>query len=241
MIERLVVNGCSYMDVYVGGNGHKELGSQLNIPTVLSKAIPGASNQRIIRTTLEDCYNSDTPTLYVIGITFLHRFDLPIIASEHGMDKWQSFNNISLVDNQFPTFDANIALNDVIEYKKLLSKFRTCSGPEVSAECVLTLTSMVDSIINNGHTVVIFNTGDISFRKHTNQPMLQYINKNKHIIDSFKWLSNEYQFDMGARCDPIDIQRCLPIECRHVMRGDHQYLNEYLVNYIDKHNIMDLN
>ena len=79
MIQRLVVNGCSYMDVYASGNGHVDLASRLNIPTMESIAQSGCNNSRIIRTTLKDSYLTTEPTLYVLGVTFISRSEAPIL------------------------------------------------------------------------------------------------------------------------------------------------------------------
>ena len=81
-INRLVVNGCSYMHSYASGFGHKELANKLGIPSTVSLARPGSSNQRIVRTTLHDGYNNEK-TLYVIGATFLHRYELPILVRDN--------------------------------------------------------------------------------------------------------------------------------------------------------------
>ena len=78
MISRLVVNGCSYVKCYDRGNGHIDLAERLNIPSAYSLALPGSCNNRIIRTTLKDSYITDHPTLYIVGLSFLNRSELPV-------------------------------------------------------------------------------------------------------------------------------------------------------------------
>ena len=59
MIQRLVVNGCSYMKMYGIGGGHTDLAARLQIPNNSCIAIPGSANSKIIRTTLRDMYSTD--------------------------------------------------------------------------------------------------------------------------------------------------------------------------------------
>ena len=76
--RQLVVNGCSYMECYVRGQGHKDLANRLVVPEFHSLAKSGTSNTRIIRTTLKHSYQVTVPSLYVISLTFLEREELPI-------------------------------------------------------------------------------------------------------------------------------------------------------------------
>ena len=78
MIDRLVVNGCSYMHYYATGSGHIDLAQQLEIPVAESLAMNGSCNSRIIRSTLRDCYTTQQSTVYVIGLTFFHRYELTV-------------------------------------------------------------------------------------------------------------------------------------------------------------------
>ena len=82
MIEGLVVNGCSYMDVYAQGNGHRDLAEKLNLLHYESIAQSGCSNSRIIRTTLKHSYNSSRKNLYVLGMTFISRSEAPILCCD---------------------------------------------------------------------------------------------------------------------------------------------------------------
>ena len=96
---------------------------------------------------------------------------------------------------------------------------------------------MVDSILRNGHSIIIFNTADLTLTKFKDHTPLQYISNYKHIINALSWVSNKYQFDNGAKSMEND-NSSLPYECRHVDIGQHKYLNEYLLRYINKHNLL---
>ena len=86
MITELVINGCSYMHTYVEGNGHADLAQALQIPSSNSLSITGSANSRIIRTTLKHSYETNKKTLYVLGMTFVSREELPVCrynSAEH--------------------------------------------------------------------------------------------------------------------------------------------------------------
>ena len=66
----LVVNGCSYMELYAIGKGHDDLAMQLQLNNPVSLAIGGSANSRILRTTLKHSYTAP-PTFYVLVMTLL--------------------------------------------------------------------------------------------------------------------------------------------------------------------------
>ena len=82
MIQQLVVNGCSYTHTYASGNGHEDLAQRLGMANAHSIAVSGSANSRILRTTLKHSYTAP-PTLYVLGMTFLSRLEIPICEPEN--------------------------------------------------------------------------------------------------------------------------------------------------------------
>jgi hypothetical protein len=60
--------------------------------------------------------------------------------------------------------------------------------------------------------------------------------ERKEIIQGFKWRSIPWQFDQGAAY--LEEDQKYPWNCRHVAPGDHQYLNDFLYNYIQEHKIL---
>ena len=93
MINNLVVNGCSYMYSYAAGKGHVDLSKRLAISNSDSLAISGSANSRILRTTLKHSYNAP-PTLYVLGMTFLSRLEIPICEPENDFEgRWVNPQN----------------------------------------------------------------------------------------------------------------------------------------------------
>ena len=90
MIKNLVINGCSYAESYALGNGHVDLAKQLDLNTQsTSLAIGGSSNSRILRTTLKHSYQTAEPTLYVLGLTFVSRAEIPICTPDNDFEgRW---------------------------------------------------------------------------------------------------------------------------------------------------------
>ena len=245
-IKRLVANGCSFINHYTQGHGHHDLANSLNIPECFDLSVAGSSNQRIIRTTLQDCYQTKTPTLYIIGITFLYRFELPVLVKEEEEEekediidnsKYQSFN-FTHDCNYYNNLDAGITINDINTFKKLLFKFISFAEEEQVIALYNSIVATIDSIIANGHTAVVFNTGELIFKRYANHTKLKHIKKYKQIIESFNWLSNRYQFDNGAKCDTNDENLNIHQECKHVASGQNKHLNKYLINYINTNNII---
>ena len=76
--SQLVVNGCSYMELYANGGGHRDLAKSLGIEEYSSLAINGSANSRILRTTLKHSYLTNKQTFYVLGMTFISRAEIPI-------------------------------------------------------------------------------------------------------------------------------------------------------------------
>ena len=82
MIQQLIVNGCSYTHSYALGQGHRDFAHRLGIDKAKSIAVSGSANSRILRTTLKHSYTAP-PTLYVLGMTFLSRLEIPICEPEN--------------------------------------------------------------------------------------------------------------------------------------------------------------
>ena len=228
-INRIVFNGCSYVNHYTAGMGGHDLAEKLGInkENICDLSEPGSSNSRIIRTTLEDCHNNNS-SLYVIGITFIHRYELPIL-------KEQQFQQINRHINDVGDLNDGITIHDIEKFHKLKTKFEINADKLMLIDTLYAYTSMIDSLLNNGHKVVLFNTAEIIFKYFTDDKDLEYINRyNKYIVEKFNWYSNQYQLDKGAMIDETDLHRNhIPDICKHIKQGEHKYLNEFLYDYIN--------
>jgi hypothetical protein len=87
MIEHLYVNGCSYaMDYDIREQGIKQyadLLSSQNGWTLNNSALPGTSNQRIIRSTVKDAVDFSPNTLAIISLTVLDRTEIGLEEEKH--------------------------------------------------------------------------------------------------------------------------------------------------------------
>ena len=91
-MNRLVVNGCSYMNAYAQGGGHEDLASRLKIDTAVDQTQSGCANNRIIRTTIKDSHYNES-TLYVLGMTFVGRSEATILKVQNEENIYYSIEN----------------------------------------------------------------------------------------------------------------------------------------------------
>lgn len=236
MIQRLVVNGCSYMHYYAQGNGHSDLARQLDIPHSESLAMNGSCNSRIIRTTLRDCYNTSEPTLYVIGLTFFHRYELSIRKEIPEPDgKWVSFTNFG--SSMFHDYEEHITNQDLLRYYELYNKFTYLS--EIAFDLQWRLLSLIDTLHYHNHRIVIFNTAENGIKYwFVDNPRFDLLRQRQEIVHGLEWRSIPWQLEQGARWPEADKE--YPWDCRHVIPGDHQWLNEFLIDYINTNGIIDV-
>lgn len=129
MINNLVVNGCSYMEVYAGGSGHVDLAKRLNMAHSHSLALGGSANSRIIRTTLKHSYTVEQPTLYVLGMTFVSRREIPILDPVHGRSFEGMWTNPQNQDFE-SQWQAQWSRTDTDNYVKLKLKWEWMSVPD---------------------------------------------------------------------------------------------------------------
>jgi hypothetical protein len=224
------------MQCHADGHGHLDLANLLNIKNSESLAISGSCNSRIIRTTLQDCYTTTQPTLYVIGLTFFHRYELSIRQGNPEPDgKWVSFTGSG--SSMFDDYEEHITKKDLDIYADLYAKFLYLS--EVGMDLQWKLLSLIDTLHYRGHRVIIFNTAEAGVDYWLiNNPKFDPLRSQKEIIDGLEWRSIPWQFDQGASWLPKDQKH--PADCRHVAPGEHSGLNEFLVKYINTNNILNV-
>jgi hypothetical protein len=146
------------MNYYAIGNGHQDLAQQLEIPTAESLAINGSCNSRIIRSTLQDCYTTQQPTVYIIGLTFFHRHELTVRQDNPtNIDgQWVSFSGSG--SSMFHDYEEHITKKDLTTYADLYTKFLHLK--EAGMDLQWRLLSLIDTLHHCGHRVVIFNTAE---------------------------------------------------------------------------------
>lgn len=232
MINRLVVNGCSYINYYDQGGGTADLARQLNIQTHQSLAKNSVCNSRILRTTLRDMYSATEPTLYVIGITFVFRFELTVFEHAGDDGRWHSFNTTNHNPGLSENFHNQVTDKNLSDYAR--SWHMIMKTQDLFDDLVYRMCSLVDTAKTLGHKILVLNTAEhivdfVDFDKY------QWLEHKKEIVDRLIWRSIPWQFAQGARWPPED--EIYPDNCRHVRPGDHQWFNKFLIDYIDQYHI----
>jgi len=233
-MNRLLVNGCSYMHRYAAGNGHVELAQQLNIAKAESIAFSGSCNDRILRTTLKDSYNTTDSTLYVIGLSFLGRSELPINNFNDEFEgQW-----ISIGNNFNPHFQYQVGWNQslVNQYIDLRLKYQMYSIADRLEDLMYQILSTIADLKNRGHQVVLYKQANDVYEKFYNDPRFLLLKKSTNIINGLEWCANDWQYSHGVEWDGRDDK--LPLSIRHPKIGQFHVLNEFLVKYIQDNTLL---
>ena len=99
------------------------------------------------------------------------------------------------------------------------------------------LLCLTDSLTFRGHRVVIFNTAENSVNYYINNNCFDPLREKKQIIHGLNWCSIPWQIQQGAAW--MVGEEHIDPGCRHVAPGQHQWLNEFLVEYINQHGIQE--
>lgn len=234
MINNLVVNGCSYMNMYARGRGYADLASRLDITNSESIAVSGSANTRILRTTMKHSYTAP-PTLYVLGMTFLSRWELPIAEPQNEFEgRWCNAQNQDVRQRwQHGWSDQDV--QQLIEIKLKSEVFSIADRLE---DLMHRINAVIDSLLSRGHRALVFQTADDLHLPYINSPQFDLF-KRPEIINGYQWRSIAWQSQQGvpsatySATDPF-----VPPEIRHAAPGQHQLLNEYLTNYIKENKIL---
>lgn len=251
---QLVVNGCSYMETYAMGNGHVDLAKDIGIKKSISLALGGSANSRIIRTTLKHSYITDQPTFYVLGLTFVNRQEIPILKFPPGEDEENTFEGrwTNPQNQKFSTqWEEFWTEKDTEKFVDVRLKSEIYSLPDRTEDLMYRLLSMINDLNYRGHQVLIFNQADLSLVSNSNKGRTPFLTNKRlsllsskvNIIHGLSWLAIPWQHGQGV---PVSEDRNFnpkyppPAEnIRHRCQGHHQKLNEYLINYVQEHKILE--
>jgi hypothetical protein len=236
MIQRLVANGCSYMDAYCQGLGHVDLAHKLGINRAHKLAVSGCANPRIIRSTLKHSYSvADAPTLYILGMTFMSRWELPINSLGNEPEgRWVNPQAREPADKwQFNWTEA-----DTNAFKELQFKAVSIAEEDQLEDLMYRLVSMLHDLRSRGHNAVIYNQADASILEVSGNSKFKLLHSDPSFINGLGWLAIPWQQQQGAPVMAYPPEREPPMEFRHIAPGKHQYLNTYLTNYIQEHKIL---
>ncbi len=243
-INNLVFNGCSYAEVYANGGGHLDLAQRLNIDNASSLAIGGSANSRILRTTLKHSYQTTEPTLYVLGLTFVSRGEIPILKVDNEETsfegRWVNPQNQEF-SNRWEHYWNKSESEKFVDLKLKIELYSLLDRTE---DLMYHMLSTIYSLQARGHRVLMYQQADTSYQTLLTNPRLQPFTSMKNIINGFEWRGIGYQHEHNVETGELRaIQtwvgpKDVPLHMRHPAVGAHQIINEYLYNYIINNNIM---
>lgn len=255
-ISNICTNGCSYMRAYDAdpGQGHRALADSLNIANAETISISGSSNPRILRSTLKHSYTvAKEPTLYILGLTFIGRDELPISKvfadREFGPGSvfegpWLNPQNQGYSDSWDWFWDPQLSSK--------WNKLRVISEQSTLGwrleNLMYQMLATVSDLKSRGHQVIMYQQADFAILEHLDEPMFEPFRQCVNIVDGFKWMAVPYQLErgvprMGAENAPSIIglknSHKVPDHIAHPANGEHLVLNDFLIQYITDHNLLD--
>lgn len=226
MYQHLVVNGCSYSELYSSGGGHLDLAARLNIPTAESLAIGGSANSRIMRTTLKHSYQTAVPTFYVIGATFLSRNEIPILDDSNQFEgRWTNPQNQQFVSRWIPEWRQR----DTDTYVTLKLKADMYSTIDRLEDLQYRWLSFISDLYNRGHGCVIYQQGDNLHLPLMDDPRVKLFGTRREFVDGYRWRAIAWQYEQGV---PPAYESDVPVDMKHPAAGQHELVNAYLADYI---------
>jgi hypothetical protein len=222
------------MEVYsTYGGGHEDLAKKLGLSRSHTLAIGGSANSRIIRTTLKHSYQTSHATLYILGLTFLSRWELPVSTA---MNEFEG----AWINPQLQTqsnYQSHWTSKDTETFKDLNFKAATFGMTDMLEDLMIRLVCMVADLRSRGHQILIYNQIDDAIFEFLDQDRFKMLNQNLAFIQGLKWCAVHWQRDQGVPVsDAYDNPP--PIKFRHLVPGHHNPLNIFLTDYIKQHNIL---
>lgn len=243
------------MEAYANGLGHRDLAKNLDIGEYASLAIGGSANSRILRTTLKHSYSTDKPTFYVLGMTFISRSEIPILkyAPDEMEDssfegRWTNPQNQKF-SQRWEHFWTN---KDTEKFVDIRLKAEMYSLIDRTEDLMYQMLATIADLTSRGHAILIYQQADSSIllRRYPDEPgrvidsdRLKLLSSRSNIVDGFKWQAIQWQHQQGvpeqSNGNWKSIYGDAAPEIRHRASGQHHQLNEYLINYIKEHKILE--
>jgi hypothetical protein len=224
------------MEAYVQGRGHVDLASQLGINQADSLAIGGSANTRIIRTTLKHSYQIDQPTLYVLGMTFLSRLEIPILENQSEFEgRWTNPQNQKFAKD----WQYGWSTKDTEQFIDIKLKSEIYSILDRIEDLMYKILSMISDLQKRGHQVLVYQQADNLYQQYLDCSQLQLFKNNSAIVDGFGWRSVPWQLSQGV--PPMYSANAIhqvPDDMRHPAPGHHQTLNNFLTDYLVSRNML---
>ena len=232
MMQQLVVNGCSYMEMYAQGGGHADLAQQLGITNCFSLAIGGSANSRIIRSTLKHSYQTTVPTFYLLGMTFLSRLEWPILYQ----DPTREFEGVwtNPQNQQFRNqWMSDWTDQDTKKWIDLKLKSELYSIADRLEDLMYRMLSLQASLTARGHCVLMYQQADDIYQEFLEDTRFELFKNNLGIKDGFAWRSIAWQHMHKVQATVYRAgNQYVPPDMAHPEPGHHLMINTHLTQYI---------
>lgn len=234
MISQLVVNGCSYMHSYAAGKGHLDLARRLQIADAYSIAVSGSANSRILRTTLKHSFSAP-PTLYILGMTFLSRLEVPICEPENEFEgRWCNPQNQEFEQR----WQSGWSKKDSQQFVDIKLKTEVYSILDRLEDLMYRMIATIDSLHTRGHRVLMFQQADNLYQDHLDHARVKWLDRPE-IVGKLGWRATAWQ---AANAVPPKQygpgSPFVPPDMTHPAEGHHHKLNEYLTNHVEQYKIL---
>lgn len=245
------------METYASGSGHVALADQLGIVDSHSLAVGGSANSRILRTTLKHSYQTDKPTLYVLGMTFISRAEIPILKYTEDETPNSSFEGrwVNPQNQQFSNrWEHFWKEQDSVAWVDLQYKADVYSLLDRTEDLMYRMLTVISNLTSRGHQVLMFQQADDSYMLIDNgarlidNPRLSLFKSVPNIVHGFEWQSVPWQHEQGVPAQQADASKQTAIirkgtpptaeRIKHRAPGEHDKLNEYLIKYIKECKIL---
>jgi len=225
-MSTLLINGCSFAR---GWNPTNDFVKSLNCDSVINLGKDGGSLYRVVRTTIEWIAQNELPKFVVIPIPLASRWELAISKNDDIIDgTWYPM--------QLKQYLVKEKISDSIDFKKIekLTELYYGSIPDIRTHwdrCFTDLILLSSFLEQNKIDYLMFDmcnnfemrhlTGYKGFEK------IKIIEKNKKIIDLFKFCGNHYM------CQSMKIENKKNINplMHHHIDNEYQQLEKYLLDY----------
>jgi hypothetical protein len=230
----LVVNGCSYMALYAGGGGHGNLAQRLALDNPISLAIGGSANSRILRTTLKHSYTAP-PTLYVLGMTFLSRLEIPICEPENDFEgRWINPQNQEFKQR----WQHGWTQADSEQFVENKLKSEVFSILDRTEDLMYRMLATIADLKSRNHRVLMFQQADNLYTDFLDNSRLSLFDQDE-IVGKFAWRATAWQKEQGVPPNNYGPgAKYVPPDMTHPAPGNHHKLNEYLTNYIQERKLL---
>ena len=230
----LLLNGCSFSANYYAA---RHLMPYVDCNNFVSLARGGRSNRQIIRTTLE--YIEHNPVKFVLlGLSMWDRFESPFLEIEYNTDNWVNYRKQGVHDGSVSADSKFISgKTDIDRYIGTKYQYEISMKWIDQLMCDLVMfTAYLDQL---GIKYCIYNTCETNYGQYFDSVNNFYqgiIQQNRRIVPLDTFISNLFLREQGATWAEPENQ--WPDHAKHYDGKYYQHLNNYLLNYLTKNQLL---